>query len=203
MHVRRQTAKGSVVSPLGQPLVQLMLPAAHTLAADAPSKVTVGVSGLKTLVVSTKMFYPRAWGSAALQVPAKWETWATHTGRPNPKCPCQGLQLMGPPRRKPCHSMTMHTSRNMLPCVPKKRATGDSSRPTHAAVSCQASSGRLWSRARAHTAAPWRRASSLRSTWMCVGAEAQTWVHTARTCLRPCRCIRSLGPSEQHEAHGT
>ena len=41
----RQTHKVSVVSPPGQPLVQLMRPAAEELAAKAPGKFGVGASG--------------------------------------------------------------------------------------------------------------------------------------------------------------
>ena len=48
IHVSRQLDKVSVVSLPGQPLVQLMRPAAEELATKAPGKPWVGASGPKT-----------------------------------------------------------------------------------------------------------------------------------------------------------
>ena len=48
IHVSRQAHKMSVVSPPGQLLVQLVRPAAEELAAKAPGKLTVGMSGPET-----------------------------------------------------------------------------------------------------------------------------------------------------------
>ena len=45
----RNKAKVSAASPQGQPLVQLMLPAAKELAAKAPGGAEVGASGLLLL----------------------------------------------------------------------------------------------------------------------------------------------------------
>ena len=47
----RHKAKVSAVSPQGQPLVQLMLPAAKDLAANAPGRSEVGASGVLLLHV--------------------------------------------------------------------------------------------------------------------------------------------------------
>ena len=52
---RQTTHKVSVVSPPGQPLVQLMRPAAQELAATAPGKPKIGASGPKT-VKSQQLF---------------------------------------------------------------------------------------------------------------------------------------------------
>ena len=43
----RHEAKVSAVNPPGQPLVQLMLPAARELAAKAPGRTRIGAPGLK------------------------------------------------------------------------------------------------------------------------------------------------------------
>ena len=43
----RREAKVSAVSPPGQPLVQLMLPAAHELASQAQDRPAVGASELR------------------------------------------------------------------------------------------------------------------------------------------------------------
>ena len=43
----RHEAKVSAISPQGQPLVQLMLPAARELASEAQSRPAVGASGLR------------------------------------------------------------------------------------------------------------------------------------------------------------
>ena len=109
----------------------------------------------------------------------RWVPWPSHLHLASVDCTAYC-------RQAPCRSWSCLERKYVAVCG-WKHGTFGCLRLTHAAVSEQASSGRLWSCARALSAARSHRASSLRSTWTCVRPRALHWVHTAWACWRPCR----------------
>ena len=177
----REVIEVAAVSAPEQPLVQLMLPAAQKLAAQAPGGTAVGAPAWEQLQ-EIQCARKKLWGSCSR---------ARALPTVLPPCLLANIFPLWQPsrprafcRQAPCR----RGSKSVLLFVANARSCW----LPKAGSSVQVSSGRLRSRARARTAARSRRASSSRSTRMCAGPRARRWARTARPCWRACRRARPI-----------